>query len=383
MSEEVKAQTIEIADPETPAVPDVKKPSREELRSNGWSAKELEAAEKRGMIPKVEEKKEAPKAEEPKKEEVQPEAKEPPKEEPKKEAPKRSSLPDFTFQTPEQEKAFLDAFGPGTPQRAMYFRMKNERHSRQAAESRVRELEARINALESQKPERRIEVDENGNEIDPDEKPLTMKQLRELQQKEADERAKQEQELTERARNVSEAQRTQEEYARAVLPDFDDTVKLAKDVMQNLDTLIPEKWKQEKVVRLIRELQVSAANADKLGVDEYHAAFIAHEIGQFHPNYGKANGQRSEQGPEAEPHNDGKLERPDTKANGGLTPEQMKRMEANTQRRASSASIPGGGGKRTVSVDEITLTELNRMSYAERSKFREKYPDRYAKLLRG
>lgn len=378
MSDEKGTDTIEVAEPTAPAAAKVETPTREELRAKGWSAAELDSAEKQGRIAKKDEKKEEAKAETAKAPEVKAEEKSPEKDEPKKEAPKRSSLPDFTFQTPEQEKAFMDAFGPGTPQRAMYFRMKNERQSRQAAESRNRELEARIQALESMKAERKVETDENGKEIDPEEKPLTLKQLREMQQKEAEEAQKKERELREQAQVVTEAQTAQEEYARSVLPDFDDSVKLAKEVMQNLDTLVPEKWKQGQVIDLVQKLQIAAANAHKLGLDDFNAAFIAHEIGKYHPNYGKsANGSK------AETHTDGNPERPDTKANGGLTPEQMKRIEANTQRRASSASIPGGSGKRTVSVDDVDLAELNRMNLDERKRFKEKHPDKYAKLLRG
>ena len=378
MSDEV--QTVDITEPEVSKAPENKPATREELKASGWSEAELESAEKRGMIQKPPKKKEEPETDETTTAEPKvPEVKEAPKEEPKKEAPKRSTLPDFTFQTPEQEKVFLDAFGAGTPQRAMYFRMKNERQSRQAAESRVRELEARIQALETPLPEKRMELDENGNEIDPEDKPLTLKQLRELQKKEAEERTKADQELNSRARVVTDAQRTQEEFARSVLPDFDGTINLAKDVMANLDTIVPEKWRQEKVVRLIQQLQVAAANADKLGADDYNAAFIAHEIGQFHPDYGKAA-----DGENAEMHSDGNPDRSD-KVNGGRkhTPDEMKRIEANTQRRASSASIPGGGGKRTVSVDDVGLPELNRMPFVERQRFKEKYPDKYAKLLRG
>lgn len=362
---EVVKETVEIIEPEIKTEP--KAPSRDELKEKGWSSQELESAEKHGMISKPEEKKEEPKAE------VKAEPKAEVKEERRAEE-RKGTLPEFTFKSPEQEKAFLDAFGAGTEQRAMYFRMKNERTARQRAEQerdverkRSQDLEARISAMETKKAPA---VDENGNEIDPDDKPLTLKQLRELQKSEAEEIEKKNQELNVRASRVTEAQRTQEDYARSIYADFDDTVNKAKEVMQNLETMVPEKWKQAKAIDLIRKLQMAAANADQLDLDDYHAAMIAHEIGQLHPQYGKS----------AEP--DGKTERPE-KANGGHTPEQMKRIEANTQRRASSASIPGGGGKRTISVDDIGLKELNAMNYKELKNFRDKHPEKYAGILRG
>lgn len=381
---EVK-DTVEIEEPVVKTEPQAP-PTREELKSKGWSAAELDGAEKRGMIPKPEDAGKA--AEEAKakadaetkakaEEVVKTEEKAPEK---KAAEPMRSSVPDFTFKTPEQEKAFLDAFGAGTPQRAMYIGMKNERRARQLAEQerdrerqRAQDLDARIKALET--PKLVQEVDDDGNVIDPDDKPLTVKQLREMQKADREAYEKQQSETNQRARVVADAQTTQEEYARSIYADFDETVEKAKEVMKNLDRFLPEKWQQAKAVKLIRDLQVAAANADKLDLDEYHAALIAYEIGQMHPDYGKAspNGTASDNGKSKDPK----------KANGGLTPEQMKRIEDNNQRRASSASVSGGGGKRTISVEDVDPATLNKMSYGERQKFREKHPERYAQLLRG
>jgi hypothetical protein len=217
------------------------------------------------------------------------------------------------------------------------------------------------------------EVDENGNAIDPADKPLTMRQLQELEQKRNEEFQKEEHEKRVRANAVISAQKDQEEYARASFEDFDGTAKKAAEVMQNIDTMFSEKWKQDKVVRLVRELQIAAANADKLGVDDYNAAVIAYEIGQMHPDFAKSTGDV----PIRETLKDPKV-------NGGLTPDNtMKRIEENTQRRASSASISGGGGRRTISSDDVSIEDLNRMTSSERWKFREKHPERYNKLLRG
>lgn len=373
---EATKETVEIIEPEVKTEPTAKAPERSELKAAGWSARELDAAEKRGMIAKTEEKKPEPKAETP----TEPKAEEPKEETPKvEEKPKNGSLPDFTFKTPEQEKVFLDAFGAGTPQRAMYFRMKHERQQRQAVEAErdrmaqeAKLLKERLDALErGQKPQ---ETDEEGNAIDPEDRPLTLKQLREMQKAEAEEYQRKQQEQQSRAAKLAEAQVTQEEYARSLYSDFDDTVKRAQEVIQNLDAVVPEKWRQAKAIKLIRELQTAAANADKLGLDDYNAALIAYEIGQMHPDYGSKNGNSAD--------TDGNLSRPE-KANGGHTPEQMKRMEENTQRRASSASIPGGGGRRVVSVDDVSLADLNRMSAEQRQAFKSKHPDRFAKLLRG
>jgi hypothetical protein len=374
MVEVAEEKKVEIMEPVIAPEP----PTRDQLKTAGWSSDEMDRAEKRGMVKKAEEKKEEQKigvvnSSEPTKTEEQ-------TTDDKKEEKPKNSLPDFSIDDPVKEKAFLDAFGPGTPHRGLYFRMKNERQARQRAQDEARKerearvsLEARLSALEGKKES---VVDENGNVVDPEDKPLTIKQLREMQKQELDAIEKQKQEKNYQAQVVVEAQKTQEEYARSIYPDFDDAMTKAADVMKNVDSIFSgEKWKQAKAIKLMRDLQVAAANANKLDLDEYHGALIAYEIGQLHPQYGKPNG--------AQPKSEERETLKDPKANGGLTPEQMKRIEENTQRRASSASIPGGGGKRTISADDVGLKELNAMTYAERQSFRTKHPDRYEKLLRG
>jgi len=411
MEDEKKEDTFELPpEPEVKAQPAT--PTRTELKEKGWSASEMDAAEKRGMVdtPEARAKKEADtkaKADAETKAKSEADAKAKADADAKAKAEGRgkegdeggakkkfeikpSSLPDFTFKTPEQEKAFLDAFGPGTPQRAMYFRMKNERSARQseklareAAEKRAAELEAENKVLRAGKETPEPEVDAEGNVIDPEEKPLTLKQLNALRKQEAEEIAKKERELTDKARVVADAQKTQEEYAQSIYPDFDETVTKAKDLINNLETLVPDRWKQTKIVKLIRDLQIAAANADKLDLDEYHASIIAYEIGQMHPDYGKKADETRDENNGGDADKDGKRKDP-SKANGGqkLTPEQMKRIEENTQRRTSSASVKGGE-KRTITVADVDLSTLNKMTYTERQRFREKHPDEYAKLVRG
>lgn len=385
--------TFEVLSPEAPAKPAA--PTRDELKASGWSADELARAEKRGLISNPEDDEAKKKAEADAKAKADAEASKPPVDKPDEDPPvveerRKGSLPDFTFKTPEQEKAWLDAFGPGTEQRAIYFRMKNERSARQsekaradAAEARAKAAEDRVAALVKEKPAEVL--DENGEPIDPEDRPLTLKELKALQKQEAEESQKKNNELQARATRVAEAQTTQEEYARTLYPDFDDTMAKVQDVLKNLDKLVPEKHRQAQVVDLVKKLQVAAANADSIDLDDLHAAMIAYEIGKFHPEYGKKAETHDE---EDSTHGDasdtnGKSDDP-KKANGGrLTPEQMKRIAANTQRKASSASVKGGGGKRTIEADDVDLPALNAMSYGERQKFRQKHPERYTKLLRG
>lgn len=360
MSEATKVEekTVEVTDstaPEAAAAPVLPTPA--EMKAQGWSAKEIESAQKRGMVAeKVEDKKPEAKPAEVK----PPEAK--PADEPAK---PKSSLPNFDM-TPEQEKVFFETFGPGTAPRAMYVGMKAERRSRQIAEQRLRDLEIENRTLK-EIPKPAGPVDDMG--VDLEDQPLTLRQLKELQKLEAEAAQKAALENASRSTEVVAAQTEQEEYARGIYADFDATVLLAKEVLTNLDEIVPEKWRQTKAVKLARDLQVAAANADKFGLDEYHAAMIAYELGQLHPKYGKT------EPPAPKPAA--------PKVDGNLNPEQMKRVEKNTQLRSASAAIPAGGGKRTMSVDDIDLKTLNGMPYAERKSFREKHPEKYARLMRG
>lgn len=377
---EGEQKTVEVAEEATaPETKVAAVPTRSELKDKGWSKPELDSAEKRGMVQKPEEKKDpkveadamaaAAKA----KAEAETEAKAKGAADPEKKG--ESSLPDFEIKDPAKLQVFLDTFGPGTPQRAMYFRMKNERQSRQRAEQErdrlALELQMRKDADVRAKtggPE--PEVDAEGNVIDPDDQPLTPKMLKAMQKAEQEKINKDQAELNERSGKVAEAMKTQEEYAKATIPDFEDTVRLAKDVVTNIDA-IENPIKKSKAIKLLRDLQVAAATADKYGVDDYTASMIAYELGQMHPDYGQKK---------AEP--DGAKK--DPKANGSLTPEQMKRIEENTQRRASSASLPGSpGGRRTVSVEDVTIKDVLRMDPEERRAFKKNHPARFDKLMRG
>jgi len=374
-----KIETVEVTEPTPEPKPEQKQgPTRDELKEKGWSAAEMDAAEKRGMVAKPDDKKEEPKPDGKKEDKIiPPGTKVDPRAEGQPERRAAGDLPDFTIKDPEKERVFLETFGPGTPQRAMYFRMKNERQARQKAEGErdrasqeAQALRDRIAALEGGRPT--TEVDENGNPVDPEDRPLTVKQWKEMQRQEAEDRRKADDELRAQAGKVADALKSQEEFAKATYPDFEPTLRLAKDLMLNMDRHVPDKAKQAKLTRLIQSLQTTAAEADRMDLDDYNASMIAYEIGQMHPDYGK----------QIEGDGDGKTEDP-SKANGGLTPEEMERMKKNTQRRSSSASLPAGGGKRTVSVEDVDLKVLQRMSREERESFKVKHPGRYKQLLRG
>lgn len=338
-------------------------PTRAELLEKGWTERDVEAGEKHGMVAK-----EGAGAARVKKDEAAPK----PAAEAKPPEKKPSAALAFDELSSEKEKVFLDTFGPGSQPRALYFRMKNERHARQSAEARIRELELENKTLKTPAPEKKVLLDAKGRPVDPEEQPLTPKSLREIQEREAEELRRQREEQATRTRTLKTAQTEQEEYVRAQHPDFDATMELAKEVLKNIDDFFPEKAEKTRVLRLVHELQVTAASAEKIELDDRHAALVAYELGRLHPKYGKT-------APAAETTGSTK----DPKANGGLSAEAMKRIEANTQRRASGASVQTGGGKRTISVEDVDANTLNGMTYKEREAFRAKHPDRYTQILRG
>ena len=374
MSETIQA-TVEIAEPEVKVVNEI--PTREDVKARGWSKDEIDSAEKRGMIAKAKKEEEkdpvAVKAEE--KAEPKPEEKVVEAVKVEENAGKRnpSGIPAYDL-TEEQQKALEGILPPGNPMRGIYFRMKNERTARQRLEAELTKERAAREALEAKLTAPQVpKAEGDGNQTeDPEDRPLTIRAVRELQAQEAKEAERRAREVNARASAVAEAQQAQEEYAREIYPDFDETVTRAKEVIKNLDA-IPEPWKRAKAVKLFRDLQEAAARADSLGLDDYNGAIIAYEIGQLHPLHGK----------KADEQMNGTALRPEAKANGGLTPDKMKRIEENALRRASSASVAGGGGRRAVSPDDVSLADLNRMTATQRLSFREKHPDQYAKLLRG
>lgn len=378
------AETSEQGQEETFEVEDIKQQNEAEAvaeqeaeqlgadvaKEAGWSAEEIAKAKERGLLKDETKKPEAKKPDATKKEEGK---------EPQKQQPQKLELKDEEL-TPAQEKAFLDAFGPGTSQRGLYFRMKNERHRRQAEEALRKEWQQKFAELEAKLAQKAEEAVEG--EGDEEDRPLTLKQLRRMQELERFKLERRQREQAHRGEVVKQAQVEQEEYVKSVYADYDGTMELAKDLIQNLESLIPEKHKQTRAIKLLRDMQVAAAHADKLGLDEYNSAFIAYELGQMHPRYGQAAApDEGDDGQEPQKATDSPKESP--KAPGRLNPDQMKRVQEVTQRRQPSASVPSGGGKRTLAAGEVDLKALNSMSAEQRLRFREKNPERYEQLLRG
>lgn len=350
--------------------------TREDARKANWSQRELDSAEKRGMFGKPQEKAPEPEKDpanlpEPAKAETpEPEVAAGEKKEAEvKPAAKGGSLPEYTF-TAEEEGWIKEKFGKGHPVRAFYFRAKNERSTRQKIEAELSALKAKFGDKTTPEPTLTDEDD-----LD---KPLTVRALQDLKKREQEEAEREKQLHSEHQNAVNSAQVEQETYAKEILPDYEPTTELAKEVMRNIEAWFPEKRSRQKVLQLMQEFQVAAYRANEFELEDRHAAFVIYELGQMHPQYGKTKAPVAS----AEPKDGTSKENP--KAPGSPKPETtLERIEKNTQRRASSASVPGGGAKRVVSADDVTVADLNAMDFSKRKKFRDQFPDHYAKLVRG
>lgn len=370
-------QQIEVSET-TEAAPVVKElPTREEvIKERGWSAAEADSAEKHGMLRKPEPPKETP-VEKPVAKAPAPVAPVAPQDR------RRNVMPEINL-TPEVEAKLKEILPPGTNVHAFYVGMKNERAQKQRWRQEAEQWKAKAEeaARSATRPasEAVPAVDANGQPVvDDDDKPLTMRQIREMQEKNRVEMERQQKEVQARAQIVAEAQEAHEASARASYPDFESTAALAKDLIENLDAHYPAGKERKRVEYLYSQFLDTIKRSHELSEDDFNEADLAYELGKLHPNYGKS----SESTP-SEATTDGTQPEIDpSKANGGHTPEKLQRIEKNTQRRVSSAAIPAGGGKKTVSASDVTLEMLNRMPSSQRDSFKQKYPDRYRSLLRG
>jgi len=378
-------KTFEIPVKETPKEPE--KMTEEKALADGWSNEEIELAKETGMLhgPKDEKKEETPPKEEP-------------KSEVKKEEPHTEIKPtgeDYLL-SPEEEKRLAEVFdkNPDTPRKlknvtANYWGRKHATARAQAAEAErdrlLRELgeqKERIAKLEqgTVKPEEPTEEDE---------KPLTKKELRDMlktmQEDETTARKKQQEQSQVQERKIREALTIHESHAKNVYQDFEQVVGLGERLVRrdpktgefsspvNI-TNIPEQARKKAFV-LLRQIQSAALRADEMTVSDYTVADMSYDLGKLASEFIKDETQ-----PATEPNTP--TGQTTERTSGGLTPEEEERIRKNQHRAGSSASISGSGGRRVLSIDEVTLDDLNAMDSKTFDAFQQKYPDKVEALMR-
>lgn len=345
--------------------------AREVLVKGGATKDELERMAKRGIIPK--DAKPDAKKKEGEEEDDKGEKGDKGEEKPAK----NFGIPDVDL-SPEQEADFLKHFGKGHPVRGMFLRMKSERKARQAVEKKSKEAvaakEQEIALLKAKLEGKgaKGEEGEEGDEDDLDSRTLTVADLKRYEEEKVKAAREQDQAAREKHTLRGEAIKDQETYAKEVFEDWEPTVALVEKVLEKEAFAEMPKWKQNKALALVRELQVAYAQADEMEYDGRTAAMIAYEMGQLHESYG---GKPKETA-------DSSRETPKGK-NTGLSPEQMRRIEENSKKRQSSASVTGSQGKREVAVADVTPQMFRGFNAAQRTAFRKDHPKRYLELMRG
>lgn len=359
-----------------PAVEIFDKPNQEQpeltaesLKDAGLSEKEIELAKQNEFIsqPKKDDKKDDKKenkTDDTGKKEVQR------KEEIKQAAEKELS--------DEEEHELVSGFNKN--ERGLYFRQKEERKKRQAAEmerdfvkTKVKALEDELQSLKQNKaapepePEAEEEIDLFEGKEDTDF--MTVAEVKAYEKRKAEAAQKRAEAEKKRAEAQANAERSKlleidkkytslEDGARQRYEDFDAVMKLSKEILKDPKAVFgDDKKKLAKAISLGRALIAEFNNLDNVDPD-YNATDLSYELGQLHPKY------KSEEVLEGEEEN--------------LSDEKMSRLLKNSEKRKSSASVTGA--RRIVSTDDITLADVAKMTQEEYSKLPKDVRER---LLRG
>lgn len=386
MSPEGEPKTVELPE-KPPEAPAPEKMTLEQAQKEGWSDKEIATAEETGMLAKTGEK--PPEGGKPPETPPSPEGEppKPPEPEPESKGPKRE-----VFDLSEEEEGkFNESFGKGHNVNGLYFGLKAQRSRAQAAEAERDRLvsdskakDEQIRTLSEQKaaPVKQEEEPE-------EERPMTRKELRETMAQIDADKVEAERKTAEQTKviqeNINQALTSQENNARSKYEHFDQAVKLSKALFdkdrktgeftdaKNILTL-PEHTRK-KAMLLVRSIANATAHADEMKSSDYNSADMLYELGQLHPDFGKPQGTA---GQSAE--NNGK---PPERTRGGLTPEDVARVEKNSARRGSSAGVSGSGGRRVVSVEDVTADDLTDMDDKTFAAFEKENPDKVKELLRS
>lgn len=341
MSEE--KVTVEINDaPATSSKPEF---TIDEAKESGLHTAEIEAGKKMGLF---KESAKEPKAEE--KEEVKAD----PKEEEKRKA-ENSDIRELVDKDlePEDEAEAVKDFKPN--EKALYWKFKKEKRSRQRLEAEVKdlrdkqssgdktqavveELRREIAALKAVK--KAEDVEEEGTAEDDLDRPLTKRELMQLEQKRAEEYRQAQNEQQKRMEATRQRLDEESDKARTRYDDFDRVMELSAEVIKKADEFFPNgNPHRKKAEAVYKRLKYAMENPDQFS-DDYGPADIAYELGELHPRF------KSQSAPDSA-SSSGKQE-------PGLTPDQMERLKRNASRPPASASVSGGAGRRVVSEDDIT-----------------------------
>lgn len=390
MADDKAGATIEI--PED-VKDEVVVPEVAELREAGFREEEIKAAKKHGLVKPEGDKKNEDETEKAKKEKESAELLK--KQEAEKAAKEKEQPPDISALLVQLDKVederqvheILNKMGiDKAKDHDFYMEARQNRRKRQTAQAerdrallelkfqqqKAAELEKRISDLEKGDPKKKSDeddfvVDELTGEKK--EKPLTRSDLEKMASEQEEAAKKDYEKKSERARVVMTAVNAQENEAKERYQDFDNVIDaFTTDILKNinaLDKIFPDDPKTQRKVRtLARQAMMAASNADQIPEGELNAADISYEIGTLHPKF-KAGGT------------------PEAGKNGvEADPEKVKKALEESNKSRSSAGLSGGSARRSVSVQDLTVEDVLKLSQSEFARLRKEHPKVVEKLLR-
>lgn len=163
-----------------------------------------------------------------------------------------------------------------------------------------------------------------------DERIMTVGEFKRMQKSKADEAEK----VNAQAQSIIKRVEVQEVEAKAKYADYDEVTKLAAEMIKT----------NKSYARVLAQ----AANDPDENVAE-----VAYNIGRLHPNYGKT-----------------------AKAEPKAETKQIDRAIKNSEKRTTSASVSGGGGKSSVAEGDLTVEDVANMSAIQYGKLSKETRDR-------
>lgn len=239
--------------------------------------------------------------------------------------------------SPEKENEIVRDFNAN--EKKLYWERKKERVKRQEAQR-----EKELTAIQLAAAKREIELLKTGQpksvedsqeakeqEVDEDdERIMTVGEFKRMQKSKADEAEK----VNAQAQSIIKRVEVQEVEAKAKYADYDEVTKLAAEMIKT----------NKSYARVLAQ----AANDPDENVAE-----VAYNIGRLHPNYGKT-----------------------AKAEPKAETKQIDRAIKNSEKRTTSASVSGGGGKSSVAEGDLTVEDVANMSAIQYGKLSKETRDR-------
>jgi len=242
---------------------------------------------------------------------------------------------------------------------AMYFLQKKERKKRQDVEQERDRLALKVKVSEKEAADRaaaegKTDEDKEIDDIFADEK----KEGKEKESKEKTDKDKEE-ERTVRAERLSSNMEILTEEMTALNPDYPQAVKLAMDIYDKGDEILPNRKDQAYVKDLFKEMFHELGNVSNGKDTKRSPTEILYEIGKEHPDYK----------PGETPEPNGKGKKTDV----------LEKVKKNVAKRTSSAAVGGSTGRTFVSEDDLTAEQAVKLPG---DKFRKLKPETINRLLK-